>query len=338
MNFAAIDGSLLAFRAAAAGEKRTIEVTHRASERKQLFAHRTEFKNFLKNINEERENPFLITDFEIEDIIESPELPVSIHVLKELLKKILSACEADDYLILLDDNEPTFRHDLATMQEYKGDRTGKIKPTNLQAVKDYMVMYLGASVVSTLEADDYLNFYQYKGWIKTRSGEEDKLISVTFDKDAFGCPGWLYDYRTDENKKPVMKEPIFIDGLGELYVAANDKDIKGTGRKFFYFQVLYGDNADTYKGNKLAGVPYGKKSAYKDLVDLETDQECMQVIVDKFKEWYGDEFKYTSWRGDEIEGSWLTLLTECWLLAYMRRSEDDIPDVPAILKRVGVEF
>ena len=339
MNLAVIDGSLLAFRAAAAGEKRTIRVTHLSSGRKQKFQNRREFTNYLKGINENRaeDKQFYATDFEVEDVIVSPEIGNSIHILKNLIKTILSGCDADDYVIFLDDGEPTFRHDLATMQEYKGSRHGKIKPKNVQKVKDYLVMYMGAKVVSTVEADDYLNFYQWRGFKRTKDGKNDKIISVTFDKDAFGCPGWIYDFRKHANGKPYMREPMFIEGLGELHVDENNS-VKGTGRKFFYHQVLFGDNADDYRGNKLANKPFGEKASFNILENLETDQECLQAIVDQYKEWYGEKkFKYISWRGDKLSATWFTFLEEIWMLAYMRRTEDDVPDVLSILKSLDVE-
>ena len=91
MNLAVIDGSILAFRASSAGEKRTIRVTHLSSDRKQKFKNRREFTNYLRDLNEDRaENKqFYATDFEIEDVIVSPHIGESINILKSLLKTIL---------------------------------------------------------------------------------------------------------------------------------------------------------------------------------------------------------------------------------------------------------
>lgn len=339
-NLAVIDGSLLAFRASAAGEKRSIEVTHRSSGHKKTFNTRTEFKKWIGQVNTKREEEdkkaFALTDFEIEDIISAPAPEISLKTLKSMLSSILSACQAEDYLIYLDEGT-TFRHHLATMQEYKGNRD-TIKPQNLQLVKENLVIHKNAKVINHLEADDYLNFHQYEGWLKTKSGDQDKIISVTFDKDAFGNPGWIYDFRKDDNGKPIMAAPLFIDGLGELRWLADKKEVKGTGRKFFYYQLLYGDDADTYRANKLANTRFGKKAAYETLTELQTDKACLQAIIDKYKEWYGQEFEYTSWRGDEIKGSWLSLFTEIWNLAYMRRNLNDIPNVEAILAKVGISY
>ncbi len=342
-NLAVIDGSLLSFRAAAAGEKRTIIAKHRASQKEIPFQNRTKFKKWLDETNtkrvDEAKSKFNVTDFEILDVIKAPDVAVSIRNVQSMLESILSVCQADDYIIYLDSGE-TFRDRLATMMEYKGNRRDTVKPENLQAVKDYLVLHEGAKVITELEADDYINFLQFEGWQRTKDGEPHKIISVTFDKDAWGNPGWVYDYRKDENQTPLMTAPLFIDGFGEIHWLKEQKEVKGYGRKFFYYQLLYGDDADHYKANKLSGTRFGKKSAYDVLEPLTTDLQCLQAIVDHYKEWYGQEekFKYTSWDGKPMEKSWLELLEEIWQLAYMKRFPSDKTDVAQVLKNVGVKI
>jgi hypothetical protein len=326
-NLAVIDGSLLAFRASAAGEKRTILVTHRKTKKQKEFEGRNKFKEYLKELNVKREeskkSPLLITDYEIEDVLHPVEIKISKHVLHQMIQYILTACDADEYIIYLDEGA-TFRHKLATVQEYKGNRVNNIKPTNLQAIKETLVLKYNAKTITDLEADDYLNFWQYKGWKKTKKGSKEKIIAVTFDKDAFGNPGWVFDFRKDDEGKPLMDKPIFIDGLGHL-VEKENKDIKGVGRKFFYFQVLYGDDADNYKSNKLSKSRYGKKKAYLALKDCKSDKDCLQVVVNQFKEWYPEATTYLTWDGKEVTKTWLELLQEYWDLARMKRSvEDDV--------------
>ena len=342
-NIAVIDGSLLAFRASAAGEKRSIEVLHRKSGNKRAFDGRRDFKTWLEELNQKRVNEakpkFAMTDFEITDIIDAPPVGVSIKTLQSMLQSILSVCQASEYTIYLDEGE-TFRDRLATMMEYKGNRRDLIKPQNLAAVKEYLVLHERAKVVNELEADDYVNFGQFEGWHRTKSGEQHTIIAVTFDKDAMSNPGWVYDYRKNDDGQPIMEKPTFIDSLGELHWLTKQKEVKGWGRKYFYFQLLYGDDSDNYKANKLAGTRFGKKSAYDVLAELTTDKDCLQAVVNHYKEWYGKEekFKYTSWDGKPMEKTWLELLTEIWYLAYMRRHPTDVPNVEQILKRVGVEL
>lgn len=341
-NIAIIDGSLLAFRAAAGGEKRSIIAKHRASQREMPFDNRTAFKTYIENTNQKRideaKTKWKMTDFEIIDVIKPPDIAISIRNAQSLLQSILSVCQAEDYIIYVDEGK-TFRHELATMMEYKGNRTGKPKPANLQAVKDWLVVHQNAKVVNELEADDYINMHQFEGWQRTKDGEPYTYISVTFDKDAMTCPGWVYDYRKDDNQKPLMEKPIFIDGFGEIHWRVKQKDCKGWGRKFFYYQLLYGDDADNYKSYKVAKTKFGEKSAYDVLSPLTNDKDCLQAVVDHYKKWYGqtEKFKYISWDKKEMEKTWLELLSEVFLLAYMRRHEKDVPDIAQILKNVGVE-
>lgn len=337
-NVAVIDGSLLAFRAAAAGEKRTIIATHTASGRKKDFKNRTEFKDYLSELNEARgENAFAVTDFTIEEIQTPIPVEQSLHIAKELLQYILTACDATEYEIYLDEGE-TFRHRLATVQRYKGDRIGKAKPVNLQAVKDYLVLHHGAVVCRGIEADDKINMRKFEGYIANKAGVEDKIISVSFDKDDMGNPGWSFDFRKDEEGIPLMKEPIWIDGLGELRYRSKQRDCKGQGRKFFYYQVLDEDKADCYRGRKLSGKRYSAKKAYDDLNPCKTDKECLEVLVKRYKEWYPEPKDYTSWDGKELTATWQSMLQEHWDMARMLRWDDDEVKVMDVLDRLGIDY
>lgn len=345
-NMVAIDGSLLAFRASAAGEKRSIIATHVSSNRKMAFDNRTAFKDFLKEKNEERdeESKFLVTDFEIEDVIEPPEEEVSMHIANEIIKYILSSCQADTYRVFLDEGE-TFRHKLATVQEYKGNRKNALKPANLQLVKDHLLLYHNAVVVrnedpeKNVEADDVLNFYKFEGYKLTKAGDNRKIISASFDKDDLGNVGWSFDFRKDDGK-PMMKHPLWIDGLGELKLVKSGSSwvCKGQGRKFFYQQVVEGDTADNYRGRKLSGKRYSPKQAFEDLDPCSTDKECLEVLVRKYKEWYPKEKEYVSWDGVEKTATWLDMLEEHWALARMLRSFDDHITAKQVLDKLEVEY
>ena len=338
-NLAVIDGSLLAFRASAAGEKRSIIAKHRASQHKKPFDNRTAFKKWLEETNQARVNnakpKFEITEFEIEDVIDAPAVGISIKTCQSMIQSILSVCQATSYIIYLDEGE-TFRHRLATMMEYKGNRRDTIKPQNLPNVVEYLVLHENAKVVNDLEADDYINMHQFEGWQRTKAGEKYKIISVTFDKDAMGNPGWVYDYRKSDDGQPLMTEPVFIEGLGELHWLPKQKTVKGWGRKFFYFQ-LFSDPADNYKANKLSGVRFGDKSAFDLLSPLTTDKACLEAVVKQFKEFYPAPLEYTSWDGKKCTKDWLGFLQELWDLAYMKRSLSDSVVVEVVLNKLGID-
>lgn len=342
-NLVVIDGSLIAFVASSAGEKRDIEVTQRDTGKKKVFDNITAFKKSLKIKNAKREDKgketFEISDFDIENRQHPQEVEVTLHILKEMVKSIQGLCDADDCLIVLDDPAPTFRHKLATVQKYKGNRDGKAKPVNLQAVKDHMILYYNTEVAPKgIEADDVLNFYAYEGSKLTKKGDPRKIIAVTFDKDQNGNPGWVFDFRKDKDGSPMMREPEFISGLGDLRVVG--KGIKGKGKKFFYYQWLGQDSADNYKASKLFCIQqkkrFGDKSTFKLLDGCKTSKECFQTVINQFKEWYPEPVKYVSWDGKDVERNWLEISQEYFDLARMRRWEDDEVLVEDLLEKMGI--
>jgi hypothetical protein len=178
--------------------------------------------------------------------------------------------------------------------------------------------------------------YGYEGWKLTKSGSDRKIVACTFDKDHKGCSSWMYDFRKDSDGKPLMSKPELNQGFGELHETA--KGVKGNGRLFLYFQWLAGDGADNYKPSKLSKKRFGDKSAYKLLDGLTTDKECLQAVVDQYKEWYPEPVEYTTWDGKEITKDWLELMQEYFLMCHMMRWEDDEPDVESMLTEMGVEF
>jgi 5'-3' exonuclease len=339
-NLVAIDGSLLGFRCSAAGEKRDIEATHRASGNKKVFDNITAFKKFIVETNlvrvDEDKKPFQITDFDIEDRQHPPEIAQSLHILKEMVNYIINSCDTEDYVIVLDAAGDTFRHELATVQKYKGQRDGKVKPVNLQAVKDHMILYYNTIVApQELEADDVINIFMYEG-----------AIGATFDKDTFGTRGRYFDFRKETKKemvggelvdvtRPLMTKPYDIQGFGSLNINSSNK-VKGYGRVFLYFQVLSGDEADNYKPSKLSKKRFGEKGAYDILSKCTNDKEAIQAIVSKYKEWYPKPVTYTSWRGDELTRDWTEILQEYFDLAHMRRWADDKIVVKDMLTKLGI--
>lgn len=336
----AIDGSLVAFRAAAAGEKRTILTRNRHTGEMKEFGGRTKFKDWLKEQEKagvvHEGQPMQVTDFEIEDLLDAQEEGISLHICDEMIKEMLSRCQADEYIIYLDSGK-TFRHELATVQEYKGNRQDQIRPVNLQAVKDHMVLRHTTKVVTGLEADDYVNFHQWRGYNAHKTGKNERHIAATFDKDAFGNPGWVFDFRKDENGKPIMPEPVLIDGLGDIWVMDNKRDVKGLGVKFLYFQWIAGDRTDNYKPNKLSKVRFGDIAAFELLKDLKTHKECIQAVADTFRNWYPEPVEYTSWDGKPTVKDWVGLAQEYLDLCRMRRSPSDLVNVEDVFRHLEVD-
>ena len=326
-NLAVIDGSLVAFRAAAAGEKRTIIATHRKSNREKSFSNRTELKKLLAG-------KFDMEEFDIQDIVSSPPLSQAKKLCDSIISGICKTCDAEEYLIFLDEGATTRDH-IATVMKYKGNRDGKIKPLNLKATLDHMVSKHGAVYGSGLEADDILNMYMYEGWKLTSRGSDRKIIACTFDKDAKSHDGWMFDFRRDDKGKRLMDEPILIDGFGSLYL--DGKDVRGEGRKHLYYQWTFGDDSDNYKPRKLSGKRFGAKAAYSLLNDLETDEECLRAVADLYYSWYPEPVEYETWDNKTLVADWVDLAQEYYSLCHMLRWPHDYTDVELLFSSNGVD-
>lgn len=167
--------------------------------------------------------------------------------LKSMIKTIKRDVEAKEYLHFLSKGK-TFRHELATIQPYKGNRDKKDRmPHWLIDAKDYIVDAHGGEYGDGVEADDMLHV-------------GDVIASI--DKDLLVVPKMHYN----------------IDKRNLQEVSTLEAD------KYFYCQVLTGDTTDNILG--LFGV--GAKSAYCKHVKACTNVVDMHTIVyDAYKARFG---------------------------------------------------
>ena len=337
-----IDGDIYAFKAASACETRSIEVLHKASGKVKVFKNREEFygrkkniKGFLGEVNKDRKVPFILDDFEIKDI-QTAESKATLHrlidsMISNLLKKLKFNEFSDEYSVYVGKGE-TFRHELAKLLPYKGNRADMIKPLLLKEAKNYLVKKHNGEVVEGLECDDVLNVEQilgYEEWKRT-GADDSKVIIVTTDKDAYGSSGWLYNPDKDE-------EPHLIEGFGHLRLTEKG-DVKGEGRIWNYAQICMGDPVDGYAPHCHSSVKWGEKSAYKALVDCKNDREALQTVVDIYKTLYPEPKIIVNFRGDTIELTWQSVLDEISQMAIMRYDPEKAISIWPILKRYGVNY
>ena len=253
---------------------------------------------------------------------------------------ILNICEkldCYDYRIYIGEGE-TFRERtlLPEGRRYKQNREGLVRSLFLDKVKSYLVTYHDAEIIRDIEVDDYLAMLGYQNYKRNlTSGEPstaDMDIVIARDKDAMGCDGWLYN--PDKKDKP-----IYINGFGKIWLDDKGK-LRGIGRKFKYFQILFGDSVDHYAAKVTPNKTfvYGEKSIFKVLNPLTTDKECWELIVSKYKEWIPEEVTYTAWNGSKETDNWLTWLQKHFTLVHMLRFEGDNPQVVDILNKLRVEI
>lgn len=224
-----------------------------------------------------------------------------------------------------------FRHDIATLLPYKGQREDMLRPLLLDQMKDYVVKHHNITLVDGIEADDAVSMATVAGWETWYRGgkqDKDKVIAIAVDKDAKQTSGWHFNPTKD-------KEPRLIEGFGSLWL--NDKgDVDGAGRMWLYYQMAVGDSTDNYKANCFSKVKYASKGGYADLKDCTNDKEAFTALVGVFKKLYPEKIKVTTFRG-ELEIDWLYVLQEMADMAMMQRKPNDRMNVKSVLTKLGIE-
>lgn len=312
MSLVVVDGDLISYKASAASETRTILVTNKDTGKTKEFANRTAFKDWGK---EECKD---ISMYSIEDVQTPEPLENCLHTVKMMLQGIHEASGCKEMKVVVQ-GEGNFRDSLLLPTKYKSNRSENQKPIHLTEARNYLLGKYKAEQAHGQESDDVLASYAYEGY-----KSKQRIVQATIDKDANQCAGWLLNW-------DKMKEPQFISGLGTI-----TKDGKGIGRKFLYYQMVVGDPSDCYKPTELTKFKYGAASAFKDFGELTTDKECWERMKELYRSWYPEDFTYTAWNGEEVQGGWLQMMQLYADCAHMKRYEGDRLDVEITLNKMGL--
>lgn len=326
-----IDGDIIAFKAAAAVEKRFVIVTHTPSGAKSKFDNRTDFYGhhakkaggWLAERNAERiaagKRPYSPDEFTFEDDRIVEPLENALHSARQMIIGIVKKAGCEDFLICME-GTGNYRHEVATMCKYK-DRADQIRPLYLKEVKAYLRKNPKSITRDGMEGDDLLAIYANKGW----------AIQATIDKDAFMVPGWIYDFEKAER-------PFLIkDGVGKVWIDKEGK-IRAMGFKALCHQMLCGDNVDTIKPRALCGARYGEKTSFKELEQLRTQKECMELVLRTYKKWYPEPVTYKHWKtGEELTKDYFQIASEIFTLLWMLRDFGDTTTLGSLCEEIGVE-
>lgn len=323
-----IDGDIIAYLCAAAAEERSILVTHQPTGITKSFKTRTAFKKVMKEKNKE-----ITEDYTIEDQQEAESPAFCFKVIRQKIEKIVRETKADEFEVYAED-ENNFRLDLPLPSakdvpakgRYKGQRETMIRPLLLSDAKDYLKRVYGSKKSSGHETDDTLSIRGYEELAKGNIP-----IVSTIDKDAYQGDK-LSIYNFDDDKPKVVEVPE----LGSLRYKA--PTVKGDGLKFLCFQWLWGDSSDNYHGYQLANTVFGAKSAYDLLVDVQSVKECLEIVIQKYKEWYPEPFEYTSWDEKVIKADWKFMLDLYFKCCWMKRRIDDPSDPKELFDKYGVLY
>lgn len=334
------DYDYMKYAIAAVCEVRSVIVTHKKSGNVKEFENRTEFwgkpprydGGWLGELNKERakdgKEAFTKDDFEITDRQEPQPVSHMNNTVKQHINNICKVLGATSYYGYIGKGE-SWRVGASRIIEYKGNRKDTIKPLMLPEIEEYLTRRHDATIITQREADDEVVIDCMKN---------PQLTLVGVDKDYYGSEPITF-FNPDK-----MSEPLYIAGLGKLWIEEKakssgrvDKTVRGIGRKWFYFQVMSGDSSDNYFANSATTTKWGDMSAYKLLEKCETDEQCWAAIVSGYKKLYPEPFKFTGWRGDELDLDWKSVLEENCTMAHMLRKPDDKFVLDEVLDRFGVK-
>ena len=317
-----IDGDILAYRASAANEKRFVKCIHKETADEVEFDTLTKFREWAGDT---------VDAYDVTPGQKAGPLQNAFHILNHMIDNIVKACKAESYHIVVS-GDNNFRLDLPLPTRYKDSRKESTKPLQLKDCKNYLINSHAAEVSAGVEADDVLVAYMTAGHTQ-----------ASIDKDANHGPGHLYNWDN-------MTEPEYISGFGELIEIVKEtarktaagkpiftRDIKGRGRVWLYFQMVFGDPVDAYKPCELAKAKFGDIGAYNILKGCKTDKEALEAVAKQYQIWYPSRITYRAWDGSLQENkSWLDiwqLYADC---AFMKRFDGDRFDVRKVLKKQGI--
>jgi len=180
------------------------------------------------------------------DAVETKYTPETEEKAKDSFDKLVSEKIVDypfaDYYV---GGKANFRYEVATIKDYKANRSGGRKPFHLDPLRQHTVdTYGGILPKGPWETDDEIAMSAVEG---------DTVI--TLDKDFLQLPDIkLYDFVSGE-----VLETTKVSALRCLYE-----------------QVLTGDTADNIPGLFMIGK---KAKAVKDLQEMETEAEMFEMVL-----------------------------------------------------------
>lgn len=250
---ALIDGDVILYQAGFSSEERIYEVLSPDGEVLSTFNYKKEAKEFHEEFLDGDE------DYTINYTSRPQPKKVALGNAKKMIQGILNAVNADEYSVYLT-GDGNFRHEIATIQPYKGNRRAG-KPHHYEALKTYLIKKHGAEIQPYQEADDAMAIEQMLGWeafeeedFYTGEGELRTCI-CTIDKDLDMVPGWHYNW-----------------GKEELYWVSEEDGIK-----FFYTQLLTGDRVDNIRGVEGVGKARAERALDGLSEPLEMYEKCLEL-------------------------------------------------------------
>lgn len=335
------DADSLAYNAASAAQEDYVrvflnnkfEVTKKG---KELFKSKKEFyglgkkiSGFLHDKNEERLKSGLSElskeNFTFETYTKDLGLPIAKSLLKSKIQSVLNHLGCSNYILLLGaKNGNNFRLDLPLPRRYKTKRGYRDKPIHLESLKEWIADQQNSILVYDKEVDDSIQVYAHSSYLHFKKTGKIKFIPVSIDKDQRGTTSGIILFNNQRNSDGsgfTYPDIQIIEGLGGC---VDNGDPKFWGFKSVAYQMLCGDDTDDYSPRKgICKARYGDKSAYKDLIKLESIKECVEFVDSKYYEWFPEGVSFDDWRGCKINlttDEWKDIIFKC---VWMTHKEDE---------------
>ncbi|APF88781.1 phosphodiesterase [Ralstonia solanacearum] len=166
------------------------------------------------------------------------------------------------------------RYLIATVKAYQGQRNASRKPKNWAYLREVLEHYEGPrfkpKVWVTREADDGIAYCAHL----------QHIAISTRDKDMRMLPGLHVNWMTYQLTEVPPGAWNVIGEDGDQY-----------GLKWFYLQLLQGDNADNIPGvPKLFGNACGDARAAKFLADAHNRDDAYDRVQAAYADFYGDKW------------------------------------------------
>lgn len=237
---------------------------------------------------------------EYDNYVEAAPLFHAINIIDSMMGGIVEAARLTRFRTYLTGTNQ-WRVPYSTIQKYKGNRDGFIKPTNYRALRSHLVQEWQAYVIDFIEADDAVIMDAYAN---------PGTVICSIDKDLRQFAGWHCDPKHLE------------DGVFEVgpFDALHN----------FYMQLLTGDKVDHIKGlsRKAPRRGIGEATARKILDGCSTERELFDCVLAKYHERYPEDHTYVDWQGNEHTRNAMEMLDENAQLLYLARYDGDRWEVP----------
>lgn len=194
---------------------------------------------------------------------------------KEHISATLKATGCSEARIYLSESR-NFRFKRATIQPYKGNRVGFVKPYHWKTVGNILRENYGCIICEEFEADDHL--------AKDQDIDGGTTVICSRDKDLRIRAGWHYSWSAGTR---CPEKPLYW--INEI-----------EGIKWFYTQMLTGDSTDNILGcgikkptssGKLRRNGVGPKEAEKTLHPFETEEDLFFATARQYQKVFGTEWE-----------------------------------------------